>query len=94
MSAIDDLLATDTSKPQEADVATAIKLLATNKDLRIFLTSICKYSKADWAALVRRCKLLYSVAQQSLLVRDDKKLMHELVKYPHIAVFADRIANE
>jgi len=94
MSAIEELLSSDSNKPAEVDVAAAIRLLATNKDLRIFLTAICRYSKADWAALVRRCKLLYSVAQQSLLVRDDKKLMQELIKYPHIAVFADRIANE
>ena len=94
MSTLDDLLSDTPTKPEKPDVAMAIKMLATNRDLRIFLTAICKYSKNDWASLVRRCKLLYNVAQSSLLVRDDSHLMNELVKYPHIAAFADRLANE
>jgi hypothetical protein len=38
--------------------------------------------------------MLYNVAQTSLLMRDDKHLLDELVKYPHIAVFVDRLAHE
>lgn len=95
MSAVDELLS---SEPVEqvgpAQVTAAIRKLATNKDLRIFLTAICRYSKADWASITKTCKMLYNVAQTSLLMRDDKHLLDELVKYPHIAVFVDRLAHE
>jgi hypothetical protein len=95
VSAIEELLS---STPAEhvgpAQITAAIRKLATNKDLRIFLTAICKYSKADWESMTKTCKMLYNVAQTSLLMRDDKHLFDELVKYPHIAVFVDRVAHE
>jgi hypothetical protein len=95
VSAIEELLS---SEPQAqvgpAQVTAAIRKLATNKDLRLFLTAICKYSKADWESMTRTCKMLYNVAQTSLLMRDDSHILGELVKYPHIAVFVDRLAHE
>ena len=75
-------------------VVLAIRKLATNKDLRVFLTALCKYSKADWAAMVRACKLLYSVMQSSLLIKNDSALADELVRTPHIAMFVKRLTED
>ena len=95
MSAIDDMLANETPKEiTDAQVKMAIRKLATNKDLRVFLTAINRYSKSDWEGIIKTCKLLYTVAQSSLLIRDDRNVMEELVKYPHIACFMERLAHE
>ena len=75
-------------------VILAFRKLAANKDLRVFLTAICKYSKADWAALMRTCKLIYSVAQSSMLIKADSSLMDELVKTPHVAMFFKRVTED
>lgn len=81
-------------QPEKPNVTAAIRKLATNKDIRIFLTALCRYSKSDWAALVRTCRILYSVMQSSLLIKDDSSLMDEIVKVPHIAMFFRRLTEE
>jgi hypothetical protein len=96
MSSIDNLLA-QTSASNEAShekVIVAVRRLSTNKDIRIFLTALCKYSKGDWAQLVRTCKVVYQVMQSSLLIKEDSKLLDEIVKTPHIAMFFRRLTEE
>jgi hypothetical protein len=71
-----------------------IRKLSVNKDLRIFLTSLCKYSKRDWAELMKTCRTIYSVMQSSIMIKEDSDLMDELVKTPHIAMFFRRLTEE
>jgi hypothetical protein len=87
------LLATDAGQ-SKTNVTLAIRKLATNRDIRVFLTSLCKYSKSDWASLMRTFKIIYSVMQSSLLIKEDSQLMDEIVKVPHIAMFFRRITEE
>ena len=78
-------------------VAPNIKLelrkLATNKDIRIFLTALCRYSKADWAAFLRTCTIVYNVMSSSMLIKADSELMDEILKTPHIAAFFRRLTE-
>ena len=94
LSSLDQFIAGEGQQAEKPNVTAALRKLSTNKDLRIFLTALCKYSKADWAALVRAGKILYSVAQSSLLIKDDAPLMDEIIKVPHIAMFFKRLSNE
>jgi hypothetical protein len=75
-------------------VTLSLRRLATNKDLRTFLTAICQYSKPKWAELAADCKVLYTVAQSSLLVTDDSTLMNEIVRAPHFACLFARITED
>jgi hypothetical protein len=93
MSSLDQLIAGEGQSTDRPNVTAAIRKIATNKDIRIFLTSLCKYSKSDWAALVRTCRILYSVMQSSLLIKEDSVLMDEIVKVPHIAMFFKRLTE-
>jgi hypothetical protein len=93
MSSLDQFIANDGAS-EKPNVTTAIRSIATNKDIRIFLTALCKYSKADWAKLIRTCKILYSVMQSSLLIKNDSSLMDEIVKIPHIAMFFRRMTED
>lgn len=93
MSSLDKLLDTQPTDKQIDPIA-AIRTLAVNKDIRTFLTSLCKYSKADWAAFLRTCRVIYGVMQSSLLIKQDSKFMDEIVKVPHIAVFFRRLTEE
>jgi hypothetical protein len=92
LSSLDQLIAGQL--PEKPNVTAAIRKIATNKDIRVFLTALCRYSKADWAALVRTLKILYSVMQSSLLIKDDSSIMDEIVKVPHIAMFFRRLTDE
>jgi hypothetical protein len=82
------------TQPEKPNAVAALRKLATNKDIRIFLTSLCKYSKADWAGFLRACRILYTVMQSSLLIKEDSALMDEIVKVPHIAMFFKRMSEE
>jgi hypothetical protein len=93
MSSMDDLIANQ-PQAERLPVIAALRKIATNKDIRIFLTSLCKYSKSDWASFTRCCKILYSVMQSSLLIKQDSNLMDEIVKTPHIAMFFKRLNDE
>lgn len=96
MSVLDSFIANGQSQEvtNKAKVTAAMRRLATNKDLRIFLTSVCKYSRRDWAQLTADCKALYTVAQSSLLVTDDSSLMNEITKVPHFAIFFARMTED
>jgi hypothetical protein len=94
MSSLDQFLAGPSMAPEKPNVVGALRKLAANKDLRIFLTSLCKYSKADWASLVRACRILSSVLQSSILIKQDSAMMDEIAKVPHIAMFFRRITEE
>jgi hypothetical protein len=93
MSSLDQLIAGEGQSTEKPNVTAAIRKIGTNKDIRIFLTSLCKYSKSDWASLVRTCRILYSVMQSSLLIKEDSALMDEIVKVPHIAMFFRRMTE-
>jgi hypothetical protein len=94
LSSLDKLIDGEGQSSDKPNVTAAIRKIATNKDIRIFLTSLCKYSKSDWASLVRTCRILYSVMQSSLLIKEDSLLMDEIVKVPHIAMFFRRLTDE
>jgi hypothetical protein len=96
MSSIDNLLAQTTASNEvsQANIVAAVRRLSTNKDIRIFLTALCRYSKADWASFIRTCKLVYQVMQSSIMVKEDSKLLDEIVKTPHIAMFFRRLTEE
>ena len=94
LSSLDQLIAGEGQGPEKPNVTAAIRKIATNKDIRIFLTAMCKYSKADWASFVRTCRILYSVMQSSLLIKEDSQLMDEIVKVPHIAAFFRRLTED
>jgi len=91
MSSLDQLLSTEAPKVSTESVTVALRKLATNKDLRIFLTSLLKYSKADWANLIRSGNLLYQVLQSSVLIQKDSPLLDEIARTPHIAAFFARL---
>jgi hypothetical protein len=93
MKAIDAMI--DGIQPsQKADVPLAIRKLATNKDIRIFLTALCKYSKSDWANFMKTCRTVYGVMQSSMLIKQDSDLMTEILRAPHIAMFFRRLTDE
>jgi hypothetical protein len=94
MSSLDQFIAGNTRPSNAMNTTAALRSIATNKDIRIFLQSLCKYSKADWAKLVRTCRILYSVMQSSLLIKEDSPLMDEIAKVPHIAMFFRRMNDE
>lgn len=96
LSNIDVLLESEEGKPalQKPNVIAAIRKISTNKDIRIFLTSLCKYSKSDWASLIRTFRILYQVIQSSILIKEDSALLEEIVRTPHIAVFFRRLTEE
>jgi hypothetical protein len=91
VSSLDQLLAGEGTGPEKPNIIAAIRKIGANKDLRIFLTSICKYSKSDWASYGRALKILYSVMQSSILIKEDSALMNEITSIPHIAVFFKRL---
>ena len=93
MRALDQFIEGSKEVHQESCIL-ALRKLAVNKDIRIFLTALCKYSKADWASFVRSCRILQGVMQSSLLIKEDSALMEELMKTPHIAVFIERLGAE
>jgi hypothetical protein len=93
VSTIDKFLENQTHQEQP-DVALAIRKLATNKDIRVFLTALCKYSKGDWAAFMKTCQVVYGVMQSSMLIKHDSKLMDEILRAPHIAMFFRRLTEE
>jgi len=78
----------------QANASLAIRKLACNKDIRIFLTSLCKYNKEDWASLMSCCRILFGVFQSSALIQSDSNIMDELVRTPHIAKFFSRLTEE
>jgi hypothetical protein len=83
------------AKPITRDnIKLALRKLGTNKELRIFLTSICKYSKPQWADLLKTCRLVYSVLQSSVLIKSDSDMADEILKIPHIAIFFRRLTEE
>ena len=92
MSNLDKLLDAPTSVEQP-NIILALRKLSTNKDIRIFLTALCKYSKADWANFIRACKILYSVMTSSILIKQDSAMMDEILKVPHIAAFFKRLTE-
>jgi hypothetical protein len=93
MSSLDQLIDGPKDQSDKPNAQLALRKLASNKDLRIFLTSLCKYSKADWAAMIRASRILYSVMQSSLLIKQDSGMMDEILKTPHIAAFFRRITE-
>jgi hypothetical protein len=93
MSAIEDMV-NNAPPSRDENMVVAIRNLATNKELRMFLTAITRYSKADWSKMVRHVRTLYGVAQSSLLMSSDSSVMNELRKYPHIAAFIERVSAE
>jgi hypothetical protein len=93
MSAIEDMV-NNAPPSRDENMVVAIRNLATNKELRMFLTAITRYSKADWSKMVRHVRTLYGVAQSSLLMSSDSSVMNELRKYPHISAFIERVSAE
>jgi len=93
MSSLDKLLevAETKSVTAEQSVTIALRKLAANKDLRTFLTALLKYSKADWAGMIRSLKLLYQVLQSSILIQKDSPILNEISRMPHIAAFFRRL---
>jgi hypothetical protein len=91
MSAIEDMV-NNAPPSRDENMVVAIRNLATNKELRMFLTAITRYSKADWSKMVRHVRTLYGVAQSSLLMSSDSSVMNELRKYPHISAFIERVS--
>ena len=83
-----------TPSTNKVSIQTAIKLLATNKDLRIFLQSITRYSKADWAKFLERMGIVYQVFQSTALVSNGSEVEQEIAKYPHLAALFKRLHEE
>jgi hypothetical protein len=95
LSSLDDLLEQhDVDAATKPNPTAAIRKLSANKDIRIFLTALCKYSKADWASFLRSCRILYGVMQSSLLIKSDSPLIDEITSVPHIAMFFRRLNDE
>ena len=90
MSSLDQFIANEPT-PEKPNVVLALRKIGTNKDLRIFLTSLCKYSKSDWAGMIRNAKILYQVFQSSILIKEDSSLLDEISRVPHIAMFFKRL---
>ena len=90
MSSLDQFLANEPS-PEKPNVVLALRKIGANKDLRIFLTALCKYSKSDWASMIRTAKILYQVFQSSILIKEDSQMLDEISKVPHIAMFFKRL---
>ena len=93
-SSLDKLLDCTNPSTEKPNVVGAIRTLATNKDLRIFLTALCKYSKADWSKLIKMGRIIYGVLQSSMLIKQDSELADEITKIPHIAMFFRRLNEE
>ena len=93
-SSLDRLIDAVPSQEKSADVSLAIRKLATNKDIRVFLTALCKYSRSDWAAFMRTCRIVYGTMQSSLLIKQDSAMMDEILRAPHIAMFFRRVTEE
>lgn len=94
MSSLDKLISQDESAPDKPNVVFALRKIGANKDLRIFLTSLCRYSKSDWAGMIRTAKILYQVFQSSILIKQDSALLDEIARVPHIAAFFRRLNEE
>ena len=94
MNALDQLTSGTTENACKQNATVALRQLATNRDLRIFLTALVKYSKSDWGKTVRACQILYSVLQSSIMITADSPLLDEISKVPHIAAFLRRISEE
>jgi hypothetical protein len=75
-------------------IQTAIQLLATNKDLRIFIQSLNRYSKAEWQKFLERMGMVYQVFQSTALVRDESVIATEIAKYPHLAALFKRLNED
>jgi hypothetical protein len=75
------------------DLPHTIAKLATNKDIRIFLTALARYPQAKFDDMMRDFKIFYQGIQQSALRKDDA-VIRELAKYPHIAAFIVRITED
>ena len=94
MSSLDKLISQDESAPEKPNVVLALRKIGANKDLRIFLTALCRYSKSDWAGMIRTAKILYQVFQSSILIKQDSAMLDEISKVPHIAAFFRRLNEE
>lgn len=94
MSAIDELTKEGQGTPKALDVVLTIRKLASNKDLRIFLTAICRYSKGDWKAFVHNLRCIYDVLQSSILIKQDSQLADEIMKVPHFKAIFARLDSE
>ena len=94
MSSLDKLISQDESAPEKPNVVFALRKIGANKDLRIFLTSLCRYSKSDWAGMIRTAKILYQVFQSSILIKQASALLDEIARVPHIAAFFRRLNEE
>ena len=94
MSSLDKLISQDESAPEKPNVVLALRKIGANKDLRIFLTALCRYSKSDWAGMIRTAKILYQVFQSSILIKNDSTLLDEIARVPHIAAFFRRLNEE
>jgi hypothetical protein len=90
LSSLDQFIANEPA-PERPNVVLALRKIGSNKDLRIFLTALCKYSKSDWAAMIRTAKILYQVFQSSILIKQDSTLLDEIARVPHIAMFFKRL---
>jgi hypothetical protein len=94
LSSLDKLISQDESAPEKPNVVLALRKIGANKDLRIFLTALCRYSKSDWAGMIRTAKILYQVFQSSILIKQDSAMLDEISKVPHIAAFFRRLNEE
>jgi hypothetical protein len=77
----------------KVNALSAIRMLATNKEIRIFLTALCKYSPDQWACFIRNCKLVFSLMQSSILIKDDSEVMDALLRIPHVLTFFRRLTE-
>jgi hypothetical protein len=91
LSSLDQLINQPETHPEKPNVILALRKIGANKDLRIFLTALCKYSKSDWSGMIRTAKILYQVFQSSILIKEDSALLDEISRVPHIAAFFKRL---
>lgn len=92
--ALDNLLKSYESNTTTAIGCAAIRNLAVNKEVRIFLTALNSYSDAKWHEFTRLCRVVGELAGTDALTGGENKLAAEMAKYPHIAKFMQRLYGE
>jgi hypothetical protein len=92
--ALDKLLASYDQDTTTAQGVLAIRGLATNKDVRLFLTALNRYSDSQWREFLRVCRIVGELAGADGLAGCENRLAAEMAKYPHIAKFMTRLYGE
>ena len=71
----------------------AVRVIATDKGMRIFLIYLCGLRNDRFDELATAVKALWQIVQNDMIATEDSGLMQELAKYPHVASFLRRVLS-